>query len=279
MSFEKIFPGFNDFVDQLPLLGKVNLGFFTLLDIFALFGAMHLVGMALIGGCSLLMNVRFMGAGITSETPAQVEKGLRAWLWTGIALAVFSGLIMGALTASKLYGSSAFLSKMLGLIAAIVFSFGVTNSIAKNEGQVSRNALIATVIAMVIWAASILVFVSTEVVNVGLFHLITACYGMVLIFGSQRTRIIAVAAWILLYGGVFIMYWIVGFNSYDQIYLDISMWSMIVGLLVVLTLIFLEISRKDRVDSATPTARLIAVFSFLTWVTVAAGGRWIGFSP
>ncbi len=279
MNFEKIFPGLNDLFDQLPLLGKVNLGFFTLLDIFALFGAMHLVGMALIGGCALLMNVRFWGAGITSESPAQVEKNLRIWLWVGIGLAIFSGLVMGALTSSKLYGSAAFFSKIMALIAAVTFSFGVTNAIAKSDGQVSRNALIAAAIALVFWAISLLVFLSTEVVNVGLFHLITACYGMVLIFGSQRTRIIAAATYVVLYGGVFIMYWMVGFNSYDQIYLDISMWSMIIGLLVVLALIFLEIQQKDRVDSATPVARLIAVFSFLTWVTVAAGGRWIGFSP
>ncbi len=279
MNFEKLFPGLNEFFDQLPLLGKVNLGFFTLLDIFALFGAMHLVGMALIGGCSILMNVRFMGAGITSESPAQVEKGLRTWLWLGIGMAIFSGLVMGALTSSKLYGSAAFFSKIMALIAAITFSFGVTNSIAKADGAVSRNALIAAAVAMVFWAISILVFLSTEVVNVGLFHVITACYGMVLIFGTQRTRIIAAATYAALFGGTFVMYWIVGFNSYDQIYLDISMYAMIIGLIVVLALIFLEIRQKDRVDSATPLARLIAVFSFLTWVTVAAGGRWIGFSP
>jgi hypothetical protein len=279
MNFEKIFPGLNDFFDQLPLLGKVNLGFFTLLDIFALFGAMHLVGMALIGGCSILMNVRFWGAGITAETPAQVEKGLRRWLWLGIGLAIFSGLIMGALTSSKLYGSAAFFSKIMALIAAVVFSFGVTNSIAKSDGQVSRNALIASVVAMVFWAISLLVFVSTEVVNVGLFHVITACYGIVLIFGSRLNRIIAVTAYAVLFGGVFVIYWIAGFNSYDQIYLDISMWAMIIGLVVVLALIFLELREKDRDDSATPVARLNEVISFLTWVTVAAGGRSIGFSP
>jgi hypothetical protein len=279
MNFEKIFPGLNDFFDQLPLLGKVNLGFFTLLDIFALFGAMHLVGMALIGGCSILMNVRFWGAGVTAETPAQVEKNLRVWLWIGIGMALFSGLIMGALTSSKLYGSAAFFSKIMALIAAVTFSFGVTNSIARSDGAVSRNALIAAAVAMVFWAISLLVFLSTEVVNVGLFHVITACYGMVLIFGSRMNRIIAVATYAVLFGGVFVMYWIVGFNSYDQIYLDVSMWSMIIGLLVVLGLIFMELRQKDRVDSATPLARLIAVFSFLTWVTVAAGGRWIGFSP
>jgi hypothetical protein len=32
-----------------------------------------------------------------------------------------------------------------------------------------------------------------------------------------------------------------------------------------------------RADTATPTAKLAALFSVLCWVTVAAGGRWIGF--
>jgi hypothetical protein len=34
---------------------------------------------------------------------------------------------------------------------------------------------------------------------------------------------------------------------------------------------------KGKSDEATPTAKLIALFSVLCWVTVAAGGRWIGF--
>ena len=37
--------------------------------------------------------------------------------------------------------------------------------------------------------------------------------------------------------------------------------------------------RKGNAQAASGPARMIALFSILTWVTVAAGGRWIGLSP
>src|SRR5262249_37656511 len=151
----------------------------------------HLIGLAMLGGCSLLLNVRFMGAGLIAASPQRIEKTLRPWFIAGIALALLTGLVMGALNAGKLYASASFFSKMLALAAALIFSFGVTNSIAKADGTISRNALIATLFGMAFWLGSLFVFVSTPVTNVGLFHLTTACYAILLIFGSNRTRIIA----------------------------------------------------------------------------------------
>lgn len=283
MTFQELFPGIQPWVDGLPQLGKLPLPFGgTLLDVFAVFGAAHLVGLAMLGGCSLLLSVRFMGAGFIAASPQRIERTLRAWFVAGIVLAVATGLVMGALTAGKLYDSASFLSKMLALTAALIFSFGVINSISKADGAISRNALIAAVVAMALWLGSLFVFVSTPVTNVGLFHLTTACYAILLIFGSNRTRIIAGATYVLLFGGVFLTYWIVGFNvGYDpseQIYLDVSMYAVIAALVVVIVQFAREL-RKGRADAASPQARMIALFSVLAWVTVATGGRWIGLSP
>lgn len=279
MSFEELLPGIKDWVDSLPALGKTKLLFdIKLLDIFAVFGAAHLVGMALLGGCSILLNVRFMGAGLIDATPAKIEKALRPWFRIGLVIALLSGLVMGILTASKVYGSAAFFSKMIALAAALIFSFGVTNSIAKADGRISRDASIAAAVAILFWLGSLFVLVSTEVANVGLVQLTTGCYAILLIFGTNRTRIIAAAAYAVLFGGTYIMYWIVGFNSYDQVYLDISMYAIIAGLLIVAGLLFLEL-RKGNAQASSPLARIVALFSILTWITVATDGRWIGQSP
>jgi uncharacterized membrane protein YbaN (DUF454 family) len=283
MTFEELFPALKPWVETLPALGNAKVfGDATLLDIFAVFGAGHLVGMALLGGCSILLNVRFMGAGLIDATPARIERGLRPWLVTGIVLAILTGLVMGTLTASKVFSSAPFFSKMLALASALIFSFGVTNSIAKADGAISRNAKVAAVIAMLLWFASFFVLVSTPVTNIGLFHLVTACYALLLIFGANRTRVIAAASYAALYGGVLVMFWIAGFNMgyepSEQIYIDISMYAVIAGLIIVVVLLGYEL-RKGRAEAASPLARLIAFFSILTWITVATGGRWIGFSP
>jgi hypothetical protein len=283
MSFEDLFPAIKPWIETLPGLGKTKIfGETTLLDVFAVFGAMHLVGVALLGGCSILLNLRFMGAGLIDATPARIERGLRIWLITGIVLALLSGLVMGTLTAGKVYSSAPFFSKMLALAAALIFSFGVSNSIARSDGAISRGAMVAAVIGMLFWFASFFVLAVTPVTNVSLFHLSTACYAILLIFGTNRTRVIAAATYVLLHGGVFVMYWIVGFNvGYDpseQIWIDISMYAVLAGLAVVIALLAYELY-KGRAGAAGPPARLIAFFSILAWITVAAGGRWIGFSP
>jgi hypothetical protein len=283
MTFQELFPGISGWVDGLHELSKLPLPFGgTLQDIFAVFGALHLVGLAMLGGCSLLLSVRFMGAGLVAASPQRIERTLRLWFIAGVALALFTGIVMGALNAGRLYASASFFSKMLALAAALVFSFGVVNSIARADGAISRNTLIATVVAMVLWLGSLFVLVETPVTNVGLFHLTTASYAILLIFGSNRTRIIAGATYLVLFGGVFLMYWIVGFavgyEPSEQIYIDISMYAVIAGLLVVIALLVWEL-RQGRADAASPQARMIALFSVLAWVTVAVGGRWIGLSP
>jgi len=48
-------------------------------------------------------------------------------------------------------------------------------------------------------------------------------------------------------------------------------------LIILAVLLALQIGRKGP-DAPGAFARMIAVFSILSWITVAAGGRWIGFS-
>jgi hypothetical protein len=251
-------------------------------DVYAPFGALHLVGLALMGGCVILLNLRLMGAGLTEEQPSTLERNLRPWLVIGFVIVFGTGLIIGALNSEKLFYSPAFFAKMMALIAAAIFTFGVTNAIAKNEGKVSTPTLVTGGIAFLVWLFSIGVFSTTEGVSPGVFHMIAAGYALFFIYGGRKllgvsSRLVAAIIFAVLYGGIFLIYWIVGFNSYDQIYLDLSKWSMIAGSILLLGLYGYEI-QAGKAEASSPVAKLIALFSVLAWVTVAAGGRWIGFS-
>src|SRR5690349_6514054 len=68
MTFEDLFkgiPGSADFVTGMPKVWPVSL----LQDVYAPFGALHLVGLALMGGAVILLNLRLMGAGLVEEQP------------------------------------------------------------------------------------------------------------------------------------------------------------------------------------------------------------------
>lgn len=278
MDFSTLFPGIAGWVSSLPKTWPFSMW----QDVYAPFGALHLVGLSLLGGCVILLNLRLMGAGITDEQPSTLERNLRPWLITGFVIVFGTGLVIGALNSEKLYYSPAFFAKMMALIAAAIFTFGVTSSIAKNEGKVSMSALVGGGIAFLFWLLSIGVFSTTEGVSPGVFHMVAAGFALFFIYGHRKlfgisSRLIAAIIFAILYGGIFLAYWIVGFNNYDQIFLDLSKWSMIVGSILLLGLYGYEIA-AGKAEASSPVAKLIALFSVLAWVTVAAGGRWIGFS-
>jgi hypothetical protein len=272
MDFHTIFPGAAGWVEGLPKAWP----FVYLQDIYAPFGALHLVGLALLGGCVLLINLRLLGAGVTDEPVSVIEKNLRGWLITGAAIVIGTGIIIGALNSSKLYYSPAFFAKMTSMVAALIFTFGVSNSVARKDGAISNNAKIAAIIATVVWLFSLGVFSTTAGVNPGVFHVIWAGYGILALFGT-KTRLIGLIGFGVACVGIFLMYFVVGFDNPDQVYLEICRWALIVASLLLAGLLGFEIF-TGHAGAASPLARTIAIFSFLTWVTVAAGGRWIGFS-
>ena len=228
------------------------------------------------GGAVILLNLRLMGAGLVDEQPSVLEKNLRPWFIIGLAIVLGTGVIIGMLNSDKLYKSVPFFVKIVSLVAACIFSFGVTNAIAKSEGKTSTPILIAAGIAFVLWLFSLGVFATDGISAPAIFHPIYAGYGLLLIYG-QRTRLLAAAAFALLYGGMFVMYWIVGFNTYEPIYDEISRWITVLGGLAFIGLFSWEVY-QGRAEASSPTAKLLALLSVLTWVTVAAGGRWIGFA-
>lgn len=273
-DFSKIFPGAGPFIDGLP----VN---FPIIDqmqsVYAPFGALHLVGLALLGGCVLILNLRFLGAGLTEEAPSTIERNLRPWMIAGFCIVFGTGVVIGILNASKLFYSPAFYVKMVALLAAAIFSFYVTNNVAKNEGTVTRPAKIAAAIAGLIWLYGLGTFSMTTGVNPGAFHMLTAAFAILLLFGT-RTRLIAgigVAA-IMIIGAIY-TYGFVGVDKDTLGFFAATKLFVAIAGVFVTALILYEIF-TGKAEPKSPVARLIALFSILAWVTVAAGGRWIGFS-
>jgi hypothetical protein len=279
MDFSKLFPSLTDWINYVsaPPAGSPWEQIRTPLnDVYAPFGALHLVGLALLGGCVLLINLRLLGAGITDERPSTIEKNLRPWLIVGACIVIGTGVIIGALNISKLFFSPAFYAKMIALLAALIFTFGVANSVAKSEGQVSNNAKIAAAIGGIIWLYSLGVFGTATGVNPGAVHMIEAGYAILVIFGT-RTRWIGAAIIAALLLGDVLMYFVVGLDNQDQIFLDITKYATWAAAALLVGLLGYEVF-TGKAEPSSPLARIIALFSILSWVTVAAAGRWIGLS-
>ena len=272
MDFATFFPGAADWVHNL---GKVP-PYVYLGDLYAPFGAIHLLGLALLGGCMILMNLRLLGAGLTDETPSEVERNLRVWHIVGAAIVIGTGLVIGGLNAERLYTSHSFFVKMVSMLAALIFTFGVVNNIAKADGKVSLTSMILGGIAMVIFLFAMGVFSTAEGISPGTFHVLTAGYAVLLLFG-KRTRVIAGIAFVVMFGAVLEGYLVAGLDSFSTELKNLGIARSVLGGLLLIVLTGYEIYKDDATSNGR-IAKMIAVMSILSWVATAAGGRWIGFS-
>lgn len=277
MDFYTLFPALEPFVQNLTGMWPASM-IRQSPWMFAVIEATHLLSLAALGGSVLLLNLRLIGVGLTSETPASLERTLRPFLWGSLAAIALSGVCMAMVIAEKLFTSGAYFVKMITLVAALIFSFGVTTPLARSDGAVSLTAKIAGGIALATWLFAVFIFGKSSGMNPGTFHIVSAGFLIAMIFGSRMTRIVlggVVAAAVIILGIVtYVVY-----NPLDnyELVMAIDIWSVRIAALLVAAALAWEIIKPSPDAAPSPAlARLAGMFGILLWVTVAAAGRWIG---
>ncbi|RZZ86764.1 DUF6644 family protein [Pseudoxanthomonas winnipegensis] len=85
---------------------------------FGAFMAVHLIGIALLVGASLLVDLRVLDLGIRAASVTRVAQALRPWLVTGLAVTVLTGTWLFVADPLKYYVNPAFRIKVLLLLLA-----------------------------------------------------------------------------------------------------------------------------------------------------------------
>ena len=153
----------------------------------------HLLSLIVLGGSSILLNLRLMGVGLTDEPPSELHRNLRGWMWIGVLGMLATGLMIGSANAERLYTSEAFTAKMIGLVAGVILTFGVTLPAAKANGVMSASARIASVAGLAVFGLALWVFLAAKLSNPGLWHVITAAALVALYATRGVTRIVFAA--------------------------------------------------------------------------------------
>ena len=91
--------------------------------IFATVQAFHLVALGFLAGSVLLVDLRLLGSGFSSQPLARVARDARPWLIGSLVAMVLTGLPQFMSLATKEYESVYFRWKMLFLLVALVFTF------------------------------------------------------------------------------------------------------------------------------------------------------------
>jgi hypothetical protein len=120
---------------------------------FALIEAFHLLGLGLVGGAVLIVDLRLLGWGLRKQPVAQLWAGAQPWLIGGVALMFLSGTPLFLSEAIKCLYSYAFWIKMASLLLALLFTFTVlrrvTQSGAASGGPLPAGA--AALISLALW--------------------------------------------------------------------------------------------------------------------------------
>jgi len=243
----------------------------------------HILALFILMGSLIMINLRLLGAGLTSEPASVIYKNVKWWLLAGVIGVVGTGVLIGMANAERLYHSTAFVVKMLSLAAAILFTYLVTVPVAKADGKVGTLAKVAFGVGLALWAVSIWIFADLKgAIAPGVWHMIVA--GALIVTAAAKGRL----RWIFLAGfvGLIVLLQILthtvvnpimdaGTDKFNHINIGFSyaaaLWVLGVGLYQIFK------SRNDG-EAGNALAQLTAYSSILVWITVAAAGRWIAFA-
>lgn len=113
--------------------------------------AVHLLGLALLGGAVLMLDLRLLGWGLSTATPAQLERQARPWAWAGLAVLVLTGGLLFTSETLKLYGSPAFWLKMAALFTVLVYTAAVRNPVARRTTMVNARSRLVAGMSLLLW--------------------------------------------------------------------------------------------------------------------------------
>jgi uncharacterized protein DUF6644 len=120
---------------------------------FPVIEAFHLIGLGVIGGAVLLVNLRLLGVGLTRQPVAQLSAEAQPWLLGALVLMFASGFPLFLSEATKAYYSYAFWIKMTCLLLVLAFTFTLHRRVtqggfAEDNPQLAK---LAGIISLVLW--------------------------------------------------------------------------------------------------------------------------------
>ena len=164
----------------------------------------------------------------------------------------------------------------LPALSGIILTYGVSRPVAAANGAVALMPKIWFAIGGAIFLAGLWVFSTTDLIDVGIYHVITAAALILIPVTRGRVRWAYIAGMIALIVAQFVHTHIVikpddyeHLNPVNKVYTALyCVW--IVG--TALTTLF-----RGRGEEGGALTKLVAYSTMLVWVLGAAAGRWIAF--
>jgi hypothetical protein len=101
--------------------------------LFAVIESVHLLGLAVLGGSVVVVNLSLLGLGLGRRSSAQLWRDTRPWFLASLAVMLGTGLLLFTSEAVKLYYHEAFWVKMSALLLALLYTATVQRRTALGD--------------------------------------------------------------------------------------------------------------------------------------------------
>jgi len=274
MRLAELLPGLAPAVNALPDLWLAQ----AIKAQFSAWEALHLVSMSVLGGASIILNLRLIGVGMTNEPASEIQRNLRVWINVGVIGILITGLLIALPDARRLYNSTAFPVKMLALLAGVILTYGVSLPVARADGDMPAPARGWWLAGLAATALVLFFFATTSGLNPGLFHLLAAAALIVLFAIHGRMRWIYLAGLLALFGLHFAATHVL-IDPYDFARGDPTNKAFAwVYAAWILGFAGRGLFGARPGAANRPLVQAVGYVTILVWVLAAAAGRWIAFA-
>jgi len=113
---------------------------------------LHLIGLALLLGTILMVDLSLLGRGIGRHPVSRIARELRGWTIAGLAILLASGPLILTSEAIRCYKTPVFWIKMLLLAMAVAFHFTIHRRVTLAEPPAPRSSAgLVAVVSLALW--------------------------------------------------------------------------------------------------------------------------------
>lgn len=118
--------------------------------LFAALEVVHLLGLTLLLGTLVVVDLRLFGTGLRDQTISQIASETMPWTMTGLVTVAASGVVLAISEANRLYDSAPFMVKMVLFFLALIFTFTFHVRLNKSEPS-ALSARSGAIMSLLLW--------------------------------------------------------------------------------------------------------------------------------
>ena len=119
--------------------------------LFPVIATVHLLGLAIIGGAVLVVDLRLLGYGLIGQSAARLARDTEPLLLIGIASMLLTGPWLFMCFATKYYYLTAFWLKLASLGAVLLFTFTIRRRVVRNSTIAGAVPKLVAVTSLSLW--------------------------------------------------------------------------------------------------------------------------------